>query len=100
MRDEYRYGVDARCNVGFGFWQMAVRSAQTLDETNYGNARAAMMNFKSDEGRPLGVRPSLLVVPPSLEGAALKLVQAEANAAGASNIYRNSAQVLVCPWLT
>lgn len=100
MRDEYRYGVDARCNVGFGFWQMAVRSAQTLDETNYGNARAAMMSFKSDEGRPLGVKPTLLVVPPALEAAALKLVQAENNAAGASNIYRNSAQVLVCPWLT
>lgn len=99
MRDEYRYGVDARCNVGFGFWQMAVRSAQTLDETNYGNARTALMNMKSDEGRPLGVKPTLLIVPPSLEAAALKLVQAENNAAGASNIYRNSAQVVVCPWL-
>lgn len=100
MRDEYRYGVDARCNVGFGFWQMAVRSKQTLDETNYGAARAAMMAFKSDEGRPLGISPRLLVVPPSLEGAALKLIQAETNASGASNIYRNTAQVLVCPWLS
>ncbi len=99
MRDEYRYGVDARCNVGFGFWQMALRSAATLDETNYAAARAAMMAFKSDEGRPLGVRPKLLVVPPSLEAAALKLVQAENNAAGATNVYRNTAEVLVCPWL-
>lgn len=99
MRDEYRYGVDARCNVGFGFWQMAVRSAQTLDETNYGNARTALMSMKSDEGRPLGVKPSLLVVPPSLEAAALKLIQAERNASGADNIYRNTAQVVVCPWL-
>lgn len=100
MRDEYRYGVDARCNVGFGFWQMAVRSKQTLDETNYGNARAAMMAFRSDEGRPLGISPRLLVVPPSLEGAALKLIQSEVGANGASNIYRNTAQVLVCPWLS
>lgn len=99
MRDEYRYGVDARCNVGYGFWQMAYGSKQTLDETNYGAARAAMMAFNSDTGRPLGIKPTLLVVPPSLEAAALKLVQAENNAAGASNIYRNSAQVLVCPWL-
>lgn len=99
MRDEYRYGVDARCNVGFGFWQMALRSAAVLDEANYAAARAAMMAFKSDEGRPLGVRPSLLVVPPSLEAAALKLVQAENNAAGATNVYRNTAEVLVCPWL-
>lgn len=99
MRDEYRYGVDARCNVGYGFWQMAIRSAAALDETAYAAARAAMMGFKSDEGRPLGISPTLLVVPPSLEAAALKLVQAENNAAGATNIYRNSAQVLVAPWL-
>lgn len=99
MRDEYRYGVDARCNVGYGFWQMAYGSKQTLDETNYGSARAAMMAMKSDTGRPLGIKPTLLVVPPTLEAAALKLVQAENNAAGATNIYRNSAQVLVVPWL-
>lgn len=99
MRDEYRYGVDARCNVGYGFWQMAYGSKQTLDETNYAAARAAMMAMKSDTGRPLGVKPTLLIVPPSLEAAALKLIQAENNAAGATNVYRNTAQVLVCPWL-
>jgi phage major head subunit gpT-like protein len=100
MRDEYRYGVDARCNVGYGFWQMAYGSKQTLDETNYAAARAAFLSFKSDEGRPLGIgRKIVLVVPPSLEGAALKLVQAEAMANGATNIYRNTAEVLVVPWL-
>lgn len=99
MRNEYRYGVDARCNVGFGFWQMAYHSAQTLDEAGYAAARAAMMAMKSDEGRPLGISPRLLVVPPSLEGAALKVVQAEINASGATNVYRNTAQVLVAPWL-
>lgn len=99
-RREYRYGVDGRMNVGFGFWQMAVRSAQPLDETNYAAARAAMMSFKSDEGRPLGMRPTLLVVPPTLEAAGLKLLQAENNAAGATNVYRNSAQLLVSPWLS
>ncbi len=33
MRGEYRYGVDLRCNVGFGFWQMAygVKAPLTLD---------------------------------------------------------------------
>ena len=78
---------------------VAIRSAAALDETAYAAARAAMMGFQSDEGRPLGISPTLLVVPPSLEAAALKLVQAENNAAGATNIYRNSAQVLVAPWL-
>ena len=100
MRDEYRYGVDARLNVGFAFWQMAYMSKQTLDAAGYGAARTAMMELKSDEGRPLGVSPKLLLVPPSLEKAALDLIQAERLANGASNTYRNTAQVVVCPWLS
>lgn len=28
MRNEYRYGVDGRCNVGLGFWQMAAKSQE------------------------------------------------------------------------
>ena len=70
----YRYGVDMRCNVGYGFWQMAYRSQQPLDATNYANARAAMMAFKADGGRPLGIVPNILVVPPSLEAAARTLI--------------------------
>ncbi|WP_153116028.1 Mu-like prophage major head subunit gpT family protein [Rhodocyclus tenuis] len=99
MRDEYRYGVDARGNVGYGFWQMAFGSKQTLDATSYGAARVAMSSFKSDEGRPLGIAPNLLVVPPALEAAALQVVTAEKLANGADNIYRNTAKVLVVPWL-
>ena len=99
MRDAYRYGVDARANVGFGFWQQAFASNQTLDATYYENARVAMMNLKSDEGRPLGIRPKLLVVSPANEKEALNITQAERLASGATNIYRNSAEVVVVPWL-
>ncbi len=99
LRDEYRYGVDARGNVGYGFWQMAFGSKQTLDATNYATARAAMGAFKSDEGRPLGIKPNLLVVPPSLEAAALAVVQAQALANGATNVWNGTAEVLVVPWL-
>lgn len=99
MRDEYRCGVDGRGNVGYGLWQLAYASKQVLDETSYAAARAAMMAVKSDEGRPLGVKPTLLVVPPSLEQAGLKLLQAEALASGATNVYRGTAQLMVCPWL-
>ena len=100
MADEYRYGVDARVNAGFGFWQQAYASNQALDATNYAAARAAMAGFKSDEGRPLGIRPTLLVVPPSLEGAALNVTQAERLANGQTNIYRNTAETVVVPWLS
>lgn len=98
-RNEFVWGADARLNVGYGLWQYAYASKQTLDATNYGAARAAMMSLKADSGKPLAVTPNLLLVPPSLEGAALNVVQAEALANGATNVYRNTARVVVCPWL-
>ena len=97
---KFRYGVDARSNVGFGLWQLAYASKQELNADSYGAARAALMSMKGDNGRPLGVRPSLLVVPPSLEGSGLKVLQAEKNAYGATNIYMNTAKLLTTPWLS
>lgn len=99
MRDEYRYGVDARANVGYGLWQMAYGSKQTLDETNFEAACIALTSMKDDEGRPLGIRGNLLVVPPSLEKAALKLVKSQYLASGADNPYYGRAEVLVSPYL-
>jgi phage major head subunit gpT-like protein len=98
-RGEYRYGVDARANAGYGLWQLAFGSQLDLTAANYGAARTALLSMKGDRGKRLGVRPSLLVVPPSLEGAGLEVLQAEKNANGATNIYRNTAQLLVTPWL-
>ena len=97
--DEYRYGVRARSNVGFGFWQMAYKSRQPLTKENYAKARTAMMNFKADGGRPLAIRPTLLVVPPSLEGAGFEVLKANRAAAGATNVYQGTAELLVSPWL-
>ena len=99
MRDEYRYGVRYRCNAGLAFWQMAYRSQQPLDETHFNAAIAAMQSLKGDGGRPLGIRPTVLVVPPSLRAAAFKLVKAERDAAGASNVNFGVVDVIVSPWL-
>lgn len=98
-RKQFLYGVDSRCNVGFGFWQFAFGSKAALTADNYELARAAMLGMKGDFGRPLGVRPTLLVVPPSLEGAALEILNAERNAAGATNVWRGTAKMEVVPWL-
>lgn len=98
-KNEYVFGVDGRLNVGFGLWQQAYCSKATLDATGYGAARTAMMGFKSDAGKPLGITPNLLLVGPSNEKAALDVVTAERLASGGSNIYRNTAVVVTCPWL-
>jgi len=63
--DTFLYGVRARVNAGFGFWQMAYGSRQPLTPANYALARAAMQAVTADGGRPLGTKPTLLVVPPS-----------------------------------
>ncbi len=96
MRDEYRYGVDARVSAGFGFWQFAYASKQPLTADNYAAARAAMKGFKADGGRPLGIRPGLLVVPSQLEGAARKIVVKDADA---GNEWAGTAEVLCPSWL-
>lgn len=100
MRDEYRYGVDARVNVGFGFWQMAFGSKNTLNATNFDTAIAAMMSLKNDEGEPLGIKPNLLVVGPSNRAAARALIEAETLAAGASNTNYKAVELYVCEWLS
>lgn len=98
-KKEFVYGVDCRDAAGFGLWQMAYGSKQTLDATSYKAARAALAGMKGDYGRPLGLQGTLLVVPPSLEGNALEVLNAERTDAGATNIWRGTAKPLVSPWL-
>lgn len=94
------WGADGRSNVGYGLWQLAYASKQTLDVTNYAAARAAHQSFKSDNGKPLAIRSTELWVPPSLEKQALDVVKADRLAGGASNVMAGTAEVKVCPWLS
>lgn len=96
---QFVYGVDARMNVGFGFWQFAYGSKQTLDATSYAAARSALMGMKGDYGRPLGIVPNLLIVPPSLEGTARKIVVNALASGGETNEWAGTAELLVVPWL-
>ncbi len=98
-KKEYQYGVDGRANVGFGFWQFAWGSKQTLNAANYEAARVAISSFKGDYGRPLGLVPDLLVVPPSLEGAAKSILSSQLINGGESNKWAGTAEPLVVPWL-
>lgn len=97
--NEFIYGSDARMNVGFGFWQFAWGSKQTLNAANYAIARAAISGMKGDHGRPLGLMPNLLVVAPSQEGAGRALLQSQLVNGGESNPWAGTAELLVVPWL-
>lgn len=99
MNKEFTYGTDGRSNVGYGFWQMAYGSRQPLNAANYEAARVAMHDMKGEHGRKLGITPTLLVVPTSLEGAAMDILSVDRNAAGATNKWKGTAELLLANWL-
>lgn len=82
--------------------------ALALTAANYGIARSSMGSLLGADQRSLNVTPNVLAVPPALEDTARAILNAEmiapsaawaGNAAGiaTTNIYRNSAQLLVVP---
>jgi phage major head subunit gpT-like protein len=98
-RDEYAYGIDGRCNVGFGFPAMAVASNDVLTQATFDEAYSAIMGRVSDEGHKLGFKPSLLVVGSKNRSAALETVVVARQAGGADNPNHNAVEVLLSPFL-
>lgn len=98
-KDELIYGIDDRKNVGFGFWQMAFGSQLALSDANFEAAYDAMTAFTGDGGKPLGVKPNVLVVGSSNASAGRKIVQAQLINGGDSNINFNRVELLEVPWL-
>lgn len=98
-KKKYSYGVDTRGNAGYGLWQLAFGSKETLDATNFNAAFAALMAVKNDEGQPLGVTPTLLVVGGTNRTAALDVVKADKLANGASNPNQGAVEILIAPRL-
>lgn len=99
MKKEFLYGVDARCNVGFGLWQMAYASNAALDGDSLDAAIEKMRGLRDSNGRPLGIKPSLLVVGPKLRSAANKTVKVMLGEGGASNANYEAVEVLDTPWV-
>jgi phage major head subunit gpT-like protein len=85
MEDIFRWGARIRNNAGFGIWQTALRSNQPLTEPNYIAAKAAMRSFMNDEGKPMGNRPTVLVVGATNVDVALKLFSQTLVGGGDSN---------------
>lgn len=74
-------------------------SADVLSATTYQDARAQMMSLVNDEGRPLRILPNFLIVPPQMEGLARQILRADKSANGETNIWKDSADVIVAPEL-
>lgn len=99
MRNEYRYGVDGRCNAGFGFWQMASMSTEELTPDNFAKVFNAMASQKGDGGRPLDIRPTVLLVPSTMEDLANSIVKPDKYENGKFNPHHNKVKVVASPWL-
>jgi phage major head subunit gpT-like protein len=63
---EFEWGVDGRCNAGYGLWQIAYMSTQPMTIANVTAARTAMASIRRPSGTPMGITPDLLVVPTAL----------------------------------
>ncbi len=98
MNKQFRYGVDCRDAAGFGFWQMAFANKRTLNADNLWDCIAKMRAFTADGGRKLGIKPTVLVVPPSLEKTARRLIERELDA-NSSNALKGRLEILVADYL-
>ena len=100
MRREHLVGAFSRVAIAPAMPHRIFQSNETLDSASFTDVRAQMRRFRGDGDRVMNVRPNVLMVPPELETTALELMQAERNSAGATNILRGAAEVVVNPFLT
>lgn len=79
----------------------ALSAATTaLATASYGAARAAIMSFKDEDGRPLGLIPDVLEVGPALEATAKLICNNDKLTDQSPNPYKGTATVLLNPRIT
>ena len=98
-RRTFEYGVDCRDATGPGWWQGIQACQQPLTAANFEEARVALQKRTGDHGRPLGLMPSHLIVPPALEVEARKVVGAALVMQGGTNVLAGMAEIIATPWL-
>jgi len=99
LKDKFLFGVDVRCNVGVGLWQLMVRSKQAFTAENYAAARARLTTLTGDYGRPLALRHTHTMVPGTMEQAARKVLNNALIDGGNSNEWVDTSQLILNPWL-
>ena len=95
----YQFGADARYNAFFGLPQLALKSEAALGEATLDAALTQMRRFKNEHGKPLRIRPTILLVGPENELEGRKLVEALNEAAGATNVYKGALKLIVSNYL-
>lgn len=103
LLNEFQWGVDGRCNAGFGLWQLGYMSQATLNPANIIAAYTNMASIRRPDGTPMGVRPNMIVVPTVLAPTAVNLRDNEFDVT-AGTLTPNLAkglipQVVENPWL-
>lgn len=99
-------GFDKNCYDGSPFFAyhklgkkaVSNKGTKKISTESYATARGQMMSLKDENGDSLNIIPNLLVVPPSLEGKAREILMAD-QINGTTNIYKNTAELLVVPEL-
>lgn len=89
--------VTSVSNLGTAILDSTSRATATA---SYGVARAAIMTMTDNEGRPLGLVPNVLEVPPALEAVARIICEAQKLDDNGPNPFKGTATVLVNPRLT
>lgn len=78
MEDVYLWGVRARGNAGFGFWQLIHRVEDSeLTSEVVQDVLTKIRTLKGDGGKLLNIRPSVILVPPALEFKARQLFESD-----------------------
>lgn len=73
--DEFVWGTRGRMAAGYGMWQLAYLGRNTFSWANVDAAYQAMTSLYGRGGKPLGIMPNALIVPPSLYPAAKELYE-------------------------
>ncbi len=95
--DNHPVGKKAVSNKGAAALSVETYAAA---KASFGAARIALRKLTDEEGRPLGVTPSALVVPPALEDTARGLMAVDRLEDGKPNIYKGQAEVVTDARLT
>lgn len=106
-RNEFVWGTDGRCAVGFGLYQLAYRSTRPLTIASWASAVANMGAQRRRDGAPYAISPNKLIAPKALEGSAralanndlVSVLQSNGTYALQNNQWKGTFTPVINPWL-